>query len=89
MVSNEYGLQISDELERRLGRWRVSVRTAIRDRLQEIARAAAQNRTRSEAMARKEPPLCSYDFEGHRVSYQVDPDTRRVVVLDFAREGKA
>jgi len=89
LVSNEYGLQISDELERRLGRWRVSVRTAIRDRLQEIARAAAQNRTRSEAMARKEPPLCSYDFEGHRVSYQVDPDTRRVVVLDFAREGKA
>ena len=89
MSSDEYGLQISDELERRLGRWRVSVRAAIRGRLQEVARAAAENRTRSDAVARKEPPLCSYDFEGHRVAYQVDADTRRVVVLDLAREGKA
>jgi mRNA-degrading endonuclease RelE of RelBE toxin-antitoxin system len=89
LTTNEYGLQISNELERRLGRWRVSVRTAIRSRLHEVARTAAEGRARSREIVRKEPPLCSYDFEGHRVSYQVDPNTRRVVVLDLARAAKA
>ena len=89
MKTIEYGLDISSELKSRLDRCKVSVRTAIRDRLQEVASVAAQSPARPGETGRKQPPFCFYDFEGFRVSYQVDPDTRRVVVLDLGREAKA
>ena len=89
MKTIEYGLDISSELKSRLDRCKVSVRTAIRDRLQEVASVAAQSRARPGETGGKQPPFCFYDVEGFRVSYQVDPDTRRVVVLDLGREAKA
>ena len=81
----EYQLHIPAEVAGRLGRWRAPVRAAIKDRLREIAVTAASGPTRSKRVARKEPPLRFYVYEGYRVFYQVDPSTRRVVVLDLAR----
>ena len=81
----EYGLKISAEIERRLARCRVSIRTAIRERLQEVAIAAGKTRVRAiKGAEKKHPPLRFYVYEGYRVFYQVDPGTRRVVVLDLS-----
>jgi mRNA-degrading endonuclease RelE of RelBE toxin-antitoxin system len=80
----EYGLKISAEIERRLSRCRVSIRKAIRDRLQEVAIAAGKTRLRvAKGAEKKQPPLRFYVYEGYRVFYQVDPETRRVIVLDL------
>jgi mRNA-degrading endonuclease RelE of RelBE toxin-antitoxin system len=76
-------LRFSKETERRFLRCRASVRAAIRERLQSIAVAAAKPSRRSKPVGRKEPPLRFYVYEGYRVVYQVDEDTRRVVVLDL------
>jgi mRNA-degrading endonuclease RelE of RelBE toxin-antitoxin system len=81
----EYQLHISKEVEGRLGRYRAPVRTAIRDRLREIAVAAGKLPARSKKVTPKEPPLRFYVYEGYRVFYQVDAGTRWVVVLDLAR----
>jgi len=82
--SKEYSLAFSRELERRLLRFRASIRAAIRERLDDIVAAAGKARARSKLLAGKEPPLRFYVYEGFRVVYQVDPGTRRVVVLDIA-----
>jgi mRNA-degrading endonuclease RelE of RelBE toxin-antitoxin system len=84
-VAIEYDLHIPKEIAGRLGRRRAPVRTAIRDRLREIAVTAGGSRARSKRLAPKEPPLRFYVYEGYRVFYQVDPSTRRIVVLDLGR----
>jgi len=89
LTTIEYGLQMSSELERRLGRYPSPVRAAIRDRLREIATSAGKTRVQAKEPARKQPPLCVYHFEGFQVLYQVDLSTRRVVVLDIGRAAKA
>ena len=85
MPTNEYGLHMSKEIEGRLGRYRAPIRKAIRARLAEIAVAAAVVKIRRgpKRPEPKEPPLRFYVYEGYRVFYQVDPGTRRVVVLDI------
>ena len=80
----EYGLSFSQESERRFLRCRASVRTAIRGHLQSIALAAAIPSRRSKPPGHTEPPLRFYVYEGYRVVYQLDEQTRRVVVLDLA-----
>ena len=80
---NDYPLKFSTEIERRFLRCRASVRAAIRDRLRGIATAAEKVGGRLQRIERKEPPLRSYVYEGYRVVYQVDQETRRVVVLDL------
>jgi mRNA-degrading endonuclease RelE of RelBE toxin-antitoxin system len=80
----DYELKIPKEIEVRLARCRASIRAAIRDRLREIADAATKSPSRSKAGERKQPPLRFYVYEGYRVFYQVDPGTRRVVVLDLS-----
>jgi mRNA-degrading endonuclease RelE of RelBE toxin-antitoxin system len=79
-------LRFSKEIERRFTRCRASVRAAIRERLDSIASAAAKARGGKGAKpaARKEPPLRFYVYEGFRVVYQIDEQTRRVVILDLA-----
>jgi hypothetical protein len=71
-------------VERRFLRCRVSIRTVIRQRLDDIVASAGSSRARPKVPARNEPPLRFYVYEGFRVVYQVDPATRRVVVLDIA-----
>ncbi len=82
-VSSGYALHISSEIEGRLARCRASIRTGIRDRLQDITAAAGGGPSRSTQAVGKQPPLRSYAHEGYLVSYQVDRETRRVVVLDL------
>jgi mRNA-degrading endonuclease RelE of RelBE toxin-antitoxin system len=79
----EYALGFSKDVERRFLRFRASVRLAIRERLEGIATAASKVGKASKHLGRKEPPLRFYVYEGYRVVYQVDQDTRRVVVLDL------
>jgi len=75
-------------VERRFRRFRASIRAAIGQRLEDIVATAGNSRARAKARAktpaRNEPPLRFYVYEGFRVVYQVDPGTRRVIVLDVA-----
>jgi mRNA-degrading endonuclease RelE of RelBE toxin-antitoxin system len=80
-----YALGFSRETERRLLRCRASLRAAIRERLESIALEAAKPGRRVKQPGRKEPPLRFYVYEGYRVVYQVDEQTRRVVVLDLTQ----
>jgi len=83
--TQQYSLAFSRDVERRFMRCRASIRTAIRKRLEDIVAGAGNSRARAKKMlARKEPPLRFYVYEGLRIVYQVDPGTRRVVVLDIA-----
>ena len=84
-----YALHIPSEIEGRLARCRASIRTAIRHRLQDITVAAGGGKSRRTRVERKQPPLCSYSHEGYSVFYQVDPETRRVIVLDLGRTAKS
>jgi len=80
----EYALKFSKETERRYLRCRASTRAAIQERLQGIATAAERAGSLLKRIERKEPQLRFYVYEGFRVVYQVDQETRRVVVLDLA-----
>jgi mRNA-degrading endonuclease RelE of RelBE toxin-antitoxin system len=53
--------------------------------LESIALEAAKPGRRVKQPGRKEPPLRFYVYEGYRVVYQVDEQTRRVVVLDLTQ----
>lgn len=79
---NEFALRFPEEIERQLGKVKATVRKAIQVRLQEIAEAAA-NPSRVGTFAAKGPPLRFYVFDGYRVCYQVDPDTRSVIILEL------
>jgi mRNA-degrading endonuclease RelE of RelBE toxin-antitoxin system len=83
----EYGFHISAEIEKRMRRCRAPIRVAIRKRLDEIAISAAtlagKGGRRAKASARKGPALRFYVYEGYRIAYQLDPESRKVVVLDL------
>ena len=83
-LKHPYSLALSGDVERRFLRCRAPIRAAIRLRLDDIVASAGSSRSRSKLPARNEPPLRFYVYEGFRVVYQVDPGTRRVVVLDIA-----
>jgi hypothetical protein len=79
-----YTLQIPRDVQRQLGRCRASLRRSIQERLQEIAEGAntaPAGRRRSPTLVG--PPLRFYVFEGYRISYQLDPITRSIVVLEL------
>jgi len=84
-MNTVYGLHLSDELEKRMLRCRAPVRDAIRGRLREIATGAAKGPQRVKAAAVKVPPLRFYVYEGFRIAYRLDAESRRVVVLDIER----
>jgi hypothetical protein len=88
---SSYGFQISAEIERRMRRCRAPMRAAIRKRLDEIAASAGnvavagpkRSARPARALVRKAPPLRFYVYEGYRVAYQLDPDSRKVVVIEL------
>jgi mRNA-degrading endonuclease RelE of RelBE toxin-antitoxin system len=84
-MTNAYRLQISTDVEKRLDRFRPTVGRSIRELLREIALGAGKAGSRAKPTAPREPPLRFCDYEGYRVSYQIDSGTRRVVVLDLGR----
>jgi hypothetical protein len=84
---NRFTVQIPGDLERQLRQCRSSLQTSIRKRLQEIAEGASTPPPkRRQPSAPEGPPLRFYVFEGCRVSYQVNPITRTVVVLELRPE---
>jgi mRNA-degrading endonuclease RelE of RelBE toxin-antitoxin system len=84
IVAAGYGFHISADIEKRMRRWRASVREEIKKRLAEIAVGAGKTRPKSpKAADPKEPHLRFYVYEGYRIGYQIDEGRRRVVVLDI------
>jgi mRNA-degrading endonuclease RelE of RelBE toxin-antitoxin system len=80
----QFTLHVSDELARQLRECRASLRAAIRKRLREIVEGAAALPGGHKRLASpKGPPLRFYVSEGYRVSYQVNPVTRTVAVLEL------
>lgn len=82
----QYTLHIPDEIERQLQRCRASLRESIRRRLDEIVKGASVRGLRSKPAPPKAPPLRFYVYEGYRISYEVNPITRRVVVTTLHPE---
>jgi mRNA-degrading endonuclease RelE of RelBE toxin-antitoxin system len=88
-VPTEYDFHISAHVEKRMGRWRATVREEIRRRLAEIAASAGKSRlktktkTKTKALDRKDPALRFYVYEGYRICYQIDEENRLVVVSDI------
>ena len=81
-----YTLHMKEKIERQLQKCRASIRQAINEKLQEITKLA-ESRALSEAGPTPgEPPLRFYVYEGYRISYEIDPLTRRVVVLELRTE---
>jgi mRNA-degrading endonuclease RelE of RelBE toxin-antitoxin system len=86
-MAKDYALRIPKAIEDRLLRCTGSMRQAISERLQEIARAAAQRTLRPASVAKKEgPALRFYVFEGYRIFYRLDRDTRSVIVTGLRPE---
>jgi mRNA-degrading endonuclease RelE of RelBE toxin-antitoxin system len=83
---DQYTLHIPDEIERQLGRCRVPLRDSIRRRLDEIVKDASSRVIKAKPSLPKGPPQRFYVFEGYRVFYQVNPITRRVVVVRLRAE---
>ncbi len=84
-MNTDYGLHLSDHLEKRILRYRAPLRDALRGRMQQIASGAGKARQRGKALTSREPPLRVDVYEGYRIAYQIDGATRRVVVLDIER----
>lgn len=82
-TKTEYGLHLSDEIEKRMLRCHAPVRAAIKERLRQIALGAAEGGQRLDAVAPGAPPLRFYVYEGYRITYRLDAESRRVVVLDL------
>lgn len=78
-----FTLHIPKDIEAQLRRCRVSIRQSIRTQLKSIVErlATVSPASREKSPASEGPPHRFYVFEGYRISYQVDPITRRVVVL--------
>jgi len=70
------------EIDRRMRRYRVSIRQAIRTRLGQIAERAGKARQPEASAARKQPMLRFNADEGYRIAYQVDSQTRRVLDVE-------
>jgi len=82
-MKSEYKIHIGAGIEGRIGRCRASVRAAVAAGLRNIAVTAGESHGRARAPLKKSPSMRFYVYEGYRVFYQLDPRTRRVVVLDF------
>ena len=82
-ATTDYDVRISVEIEARIRRCRASVRAAIQRQLAEIAAGAGNNRRRVKVPEQKQPPLRFYVYEGYRIAYKLEADSRRVVVLDI------
>jgi hypothetical protein len=83
----QYTLQLPNGVERQLARCRASIRRSIQKRLQEIVdQASSAAPATGPSPAPQGPPLRFYVFEGCRVSYQLNPVTRSVVVLKLRPE---
>jgi hypothetical protein len=78
-----YTLQISTEVQRRLRRCKASLRRSIARCLEEIAQAASIGTRPRRLQAATGPPLRFYVFEGYRVSYVINPLTRKVTVVEL------
>ena len=81
----EYTLHMKEDVERQLRTCRSSIRKSIEKKLHEIM-AMATGRASSRRSNPSGPPLRFYVLEGYRVSYEVNPSTRRVVVLELRTE---
>jgi hypothetical protein len=82
-MTKEYKVHLGTGIENRIGRCRASVRAAVDANLRNIAATAGDSHGRSRAPLKKGPSMRFYVYEGYRIFYQLDPRTRRVVVLDF------
>jgi mRNA-degrading endonuclease RelE of RelBE toxin-antitoxin system len=80
-VNLEYALHIPAEIEQQIRQLRASVKKAIRSRLQAIATGAAASATGAQFQPLG-PPFRFY-AERYRIFYRVEPETRRVVVLEI------
>ena len=82
-----YTLQISDDIAAQLQDCHASLRQLIRKRLREIADTVTANpAVRGKVTPLLGPPLRFYVSESCRVSYQVNPSTRSVVILELRPE---
>lgn len=82
-MTTDYKIHLGTEIEGRIGRCRASVRAAVGDALRSIAVTAGASKTSPRAPMKEGPSMRFYVYEGYRIFYQLDPRTRRVVVLDF------
>lgn len=82
-MKSDYKIHIATGIEGRIGRCRASVRAAVAAGLRNIALTAGESHGRARAPLKKSPSMRFYVYEGYRIFYQLDPRTRRVVVLDF------
>ena len=82
-MKSEYKVHLATGIEGRIGRCRASVRAAVGASLRNIAATAGASHGRARASLKKGPSMRFYVYEGYRIFYQLDPRTRRVVVLDF------
>ncbi len=80
-MTNDYKIHLATGIEGRIGRCRASVRAAVGENLRDIAVMAGKSHVR--APLKKGPSMRFYVYERYRVFYQLDPRTRRVMVLDF------
>lgn len=86
---SRFTLHIPKDIEGQLQRCRASIRESIHKRLQTILEGLAKRppgRGRGKKTTTSGPPTRFYVFEGYRVSYEVNPLTRRVVVLSLQAE---
>jgi mRNA-degrading endonuclease RelE of RelBE toxin-antitoxin system len=83
----QFTLEVPKTIEAELGKFRAAIRQLVRKRLREIVEGLTAGPPARRKAARLEgPPLRFYVAEGCRVSYQVNPATRKVVVLALKAE---
>ena len=82
----QYTLQMNKDVARQLQNCRSSIRQSIERKLQEIVAMTADRLIAKRLPRPTGPPLRFYVFEGYRVSYQVNPSTRNVIVLGLRPE---
>lgn len=76
-----FTLHIPKDVAIQLRRCRASIRESIRKRMQEIAESLATRPAQASSSAPQEPIPRFYVYEGYRVSYRVNPTTRKVVLI--------
>ena len=86
VAMKHYTLQMKKDVAQRLRNCRASIRQSIERKLQEIIAMAAEGRPAKPRSRPIGPPLRFYVFEGYRVSYEVNPLTRKVLVLELRNE---
>jgi mRNA-degrading endonuclease RelE of RelBE toxin-antitoxin system len=84
IAMSKFTLEIPDEIERQLRKCRGVIQKSIQKRLADILESVAASPKKTASSGG--PPLRFYVYEGFRVSYQINPATRRVVVLNIKTE---